>query len=73
MTDTSPEKVTASENRPKGLTGLVEDWSSDQRAFKNVSWRKAMMWIFLLSDTFIFSILGKKMKHIYCRKKTTPC
>ena len=23
-------------------------------AFKNVSWGKAMMWIFLLSDTFIF-------------------
>ncbi len=33
---------------------LVADWSSDQRAFK-VSWGKAMMWIFLLSDTFIFS------------------
>jgi cytochrome c oxidase subunit 3 len=31
------------------------DWSSDQRAFKKVSWGKAMMWIFLLSDTFIFS------------------
>jgi cytochrome c oxidase subunit 3 len=31
------------------------DWSSDQRAFKNVPWGKAMMWIFLLSDTFIFS------------------
>ena len=38
-----------------GLKGLVEDWSSDQRAFKEVSWGKAMMWIFLLSDTFIFS------------------
>jgi cytochrome c oxidase subunit 3 len=37
-----------------GLRGLVADWSSDQRAFK-VSWGKAMMWIFLLSDTFIFS------------------
>jgi cytochrome c oxidase subunit 3 len=33
---------------------LVADWSSDQRAFQ-VSWGKAMMWIFLLSDTFIFS------------------
>ncbi len=31
------------------------DWSSDQRVFKNVSWGKAMMWIFLVSDTFIFS------------------
>jgi len=41
--------------RPDGMQGFVEDWSSDQRAFKNVPWGKAMMWIFLLSDTFIFS------------------
>jgi cytochrome c oxidase subunit III len=34
---------------------LATDWASDQRAFKQVSWGKAMMWIFLLSDTFIFS------------------
>jgi len=38
-----------------GLKGIVADWSSDQRAFKNVPWGKAMMWIFLVSDTFIFS------------------
>ena len=38
-----------------GIKGIVDDWSSDQRAFKNVPWGKAMMWIFLLSDTFIFS------------------
>ena len=37
-----------------GLRGLVADWSSDREAFK-VSWGKAMMWIFLLSDTFVFS------------------
>ena len=41
--------------RPPGLRGIVADLSSDQRAFKNVSWGKAMMWIFLLSDTFVFS------------------
>jgi cytochrome c oxidase subunit III len=41
--------------RPEGWSGIVADWSSDQRAFKNVPWGKAMMWIFLLSDTFIFS------------------
>ena len=41
--------------RPDGWEGIVADWSSDQRAFKNVPWTKAMMWIFLLSDTFIFS------------------
>ncbi|WFU12303.1 heme-copper oxidase subunit III family protein (plasmid) [Rhizobium sp. CB3090] len=40
--------------RPAGLRGVAADLSSDQRAFKNVSWGKAMMWIFLLSDTFIF-------------------
>ncbi len=40
----------------EGLPGIVADWSSDQRAFKKVSWGKAMMWIFLLSDTFIFTI-----------------
>ena len=41
--------------RPTGWRGIAADWASDQRAFKNVSWGKAMMWIFLLSDTFIFS------------------
>src|SRR5438034_7118430 len=41
--------------RAAGWQGIAADWSSDQRAFKNVSWGKAMMWIFLLSDTFIFS------------------
>jgi len=40
---------------PGGVQGVVADWSSDQRAFKNVPWGKAMMWIFLLSDTFIFT------------------
>ncbi len=40
----------------EGLKGIAADWSSDQRAFKNVPWGKAMMWIFLLSDTFIFTI-----------------
>ena len=39
-----------------GLTGFVSDWSSDKTAFKTASWGKAMIWIFLLSDTFIFSI-----------------
>ncbi|MFN6985145.1 MAG: bb3-type cytochrome oxidase subunit IV, partial [Rhizobium oryzihabitans] len=39
---------------PTGLRGVAADLSSDQRAFKNVSWGKAMMWLFILSDTFIF-------------------
>ena len=33
---------------------IVADVSSDQRIFKGVPWGKPMMWIFLLSDTFIF-------------------
>ena len=39
---------------PDGWRGLIADWSSDREAFR-VSWGKAMMWIFLLSDTFVFS------------------
>ena len=49
--------VTSTQNTlpmPEGLQGIVADWSSDQRAFKKVPWGKAMMWIFLVSDTFIF-------------------
>ena len=33
---------------------LVDDWSDDKEAF-HVPWGKVMMWIFLVSDTFIFS------------------
>lgn len=40
---------------PHSLESLVSDWSTDQEVFKKVEWGKAMMWIFLLSDTFIFS------------------
>lgn len=39
---------------PAGTRGIVSDFSSDKQAF-HVPWGKAMMWIFLLSDTFIFS------------------
>ena len=39
---------------PAGLRGVVSDWSADKQAFP-VPWGKAMMWIFLLSDTFIFT------------------
>jgi cytochrome c oxidase subunit 3 len=45
---TTTEKMT-------GLQSAAADWASDQRTFKNVPWGKAMMWIFLLSDTFIFA------------------
>jgi cytochrome c oxidase subunit III len=54
MSETTVTNTGTITSRPEGLEGIVADWSSDQRAFKNVSWGKAMMWIFLLSDTFIF-------------------
>ena len=38
-----------------GLSSLVDDWSRDKQTF-DMPWGKLMMWIFLLSDTFIFSV-----------------
>jgi len=55
--------------RPEGVQGLVADWASDQRTFKEVPWGKAMMWIFLLSDTFIFSCF--LLSYMTVRSSTT--
>jgi cytochrome c oxidase subunit 3 len=44
------ESIAAAE----GWRDVVADWSADKQTFP-VPWGKAMMWIFLLSDTFIFS------------------
>jgi cytochrome c oxidase subunit III len=55
MVDTALRNTGEAAEQPDGLRGVVSDWASDQRAFKSASWGKAMMWIFLLSDTFIFS------------------
>jgi len=46
--------ITGQPGTVEGLDGVVADWSGDKQAFP-VPWGKAMMWIFLLSDTFIFS------------------
>ena len=48
----APEVIAAAP--ATGWRGLVADWSGDAQAFR-VSWSKVMMWIFLLSDTFVFS------------------
>ena len=40
---------------PDGFKGMATDMGAEQTVFKGVNWGKAMMWIFLLSDTFIFS------------------
>ena len=37
-----------------GVDGMVSDWGSDKQTF-DMPWGKLMMWIFLLSDTFILS------------------
>jgi cytochrome c oxidase subunit 3 len=46
--------VVASGSNEPGWQGIVNDWSADKQTFQ-VPWGKAMMWIFLLSDTFIFT------------------
>lgn len=48
---------------PEGLPGVVVDWASDKQTFY-VPWGKAMMWIFLLSDTFIFSCFLTGYMHV---------
>ena len=55
MTDHSITRPHATDPQAPGLSGFLADWASDRTAFKGASWGKAMMWIFLLSDTFIFS------------------
>jgi cytochrome c oxidase subunit III len=47
-------KVEESAASVEGLRGVAADWSQDKQAYP-VPWGKAMMWIFLLSDTFVFS------------------
>ena len=45
-------KIEGYEFKP-GFSGMAQDTGSAQTMFKGVHWGKAMMWIFLLSDTFI--------------------
>src|SRR4030095_819763 len=69
MTDAALANTGAAPTRPSGWQGIASDGASDQRAFKNVSWMKAMMWIFLLSDTFIFSCF--LLSYMTVRSSTT--
>src|SRR6266404_5630615 len=39
---------------PEGIQGIVADWSSDQRAFKNVPWGNP-------SEVFALTLWGKKI------------
>ena len=47
-------EVERSTSAAGGLREVAADWSQDKQAFP-VPWGKAMMWIFLLSDTFVFT------------------
>jgi cytochrome c oxidase subunit 3 len=48
-------EATATDAPPEAVwQSIVTDWSADKQTFR-VPWGKAMMWIFLLSDTFIFT------------------
>jgi cytochrome c oxidase subunit 3 len=48
------EAVAQTVAEPPGIKGVANDFARDKQVF-GVPWGKAMMWIFLLSDTFIFS------------------
>ena len=51
----SDHALTAAATTPvPGLPGVSADFAEDKQAFP-VPWGKVMMWIFLLSDTFIFT------------------
>lgn len=50
MSSHAPARISAAE---RGWPGVVADWAGDRQTFQ-VPWGKAMMWIFLLSDTFVF-------------------
>jgi cytochrome c oxidase subunit 3 len=52
---TDPALTQPHEQPRQGWLSFIADWASDKTAFKTASWGKAMIWIFLLSDTFIFS------------------
>src|SRR3954462_3629649 len=54
MTGLAFRSIAPAEERASRWRRLSDDWSADRQAFAGASWRKAMMWIFLLSDTFVF-------------------
>ncbi|MCK8515160.1 heme-copper oxidase subunit III family protein [Methylonatrum kenyense] len=57
MTDSTAQQQGTSDPPRSGWQRVVDDWSADRQTFPRVSWGKTMMWIFLLSDTFVFGLL----------------
>ena len=60
----SGESLTLSQH----ASTVVNDWASDKQTF-HVPWGKVMMWIFLVSDTFIFSCF--LISYMNVRRTTT--
>lgn len=54
MSDLTIPLLSSPEPHQSRWRRLSDDWAADRQAFRGSSWRKAMMWIFLLSDTFVF-------------------
>jgi cytochrome c oxidase subunit 3 len=54
MAETAIKDEESTSTLEGGLRSVAADWSQDKQAFP-VPWGKAMMWIFLLSDTFVFT------------------
>ena len=54
MSDSSQTGSQAAVAVQAAVHEIVDDWSADKQVFQ-VPWGKAMMWIFLVSDTFIFT------------------
>ncbi len=69
MTEHALTQTDLAATQAGGWKGVAADWASDQRTFKNVTWGKAMMWVFLLSDTFIFSCF--LLSYMTVRSSTT--
>lgn len=57
------EAAISGAGRMPGSSTLVDDWSADKQAY-HVPWGKAMMWIFLVSDTFIFTCFLTGYLHV---------
>ena len=49
------KSVQGASEAPPLMTSFSADWGSDISTLKGVPWGKAMMWVFLVSDTFIFT------------------
>jgi cytochrome c oxidase subunit III len=56
MVDPRPRgRTKATATAVDSMKGMISDWSAERRVF-NVPWGKAMMWLFILSDVFIFAM-----------------